>query len=128
MSSFIELSHEAALHMFETLILHDCACILSALCVIFFYLENIHFPFHCLQRNIWFAVPCFESIMGDVQGAGLSHNQMANSLNFGTNTFNQSDHDSDSQFISYMLMLGGQWSWVWDMLRQAIQSELVRNR
>ena len=54
--------------------------------------------------------------------------QMANSLNFGTNTFNQSDHDSAPQFISYMLMLGGQWSWVWDMLRQAIQSELVRNR
>ena len=37
-SSFIELSHEAALHMFEMLILHDCACVLSALCAIFFYL------------------------------------------------------------------------------------------
>ena len=73
-SSFIELSREAALHMFETLILHDCACILSALCVIFFYLENIHFPFYHVQQNIWFAVPRFESIVGNnwAPGLGLS--------------------------------------------------------
>ena len=64
-SSFIELSLEAALHMFETLILHDCACVLSALCVIFFYLENIRFPFHRVGQNIWFAVPRFESIVGE---------------------------------------------------------------
>ena len=66
---------------------------------IFFYLQNIRFPFHCVWQNIWFAVPHFESIMGDNWGAGLSHNlhilkhilstahRMANSLNFGTNTF-----------------------------------------
>ena len=108
-SSFINLSHEAALHMFEMLILHDCACAFSALCVFFFYLENIRFPFHCVWQNIWFAVPHFESIVGDDWGAGLGHNlhilkhivfdlklmgrqrqrvsKMANSLNFGTDTF-----------------------------------------
>ena len=70
-SSFIELSLEAALHMFETLILHDCACVLSALCVIFFYLENIRFPFHRVGQNIWFAVPRFESIIGEDWAPGL---------------------------------------------------------
>ena len=72
-SSFIELSLEAALHMFETLILYDCACVLSALCVIFFYLENICFPFHRVWQNIWFAVPIFESIDGDDWAPGLGH-------------------------------------------------------
>ena len=65
MSSFIKLSCKTAFHMFKTLILHDCACILSALCGIFFYLEIICFPFHHVQQNVWFAVPRFESIVGD---------------------------------------------------------------
>ena len=71
MSSFIELRHEAALHMFETLILHNCACILSALCIIFFYLENICFPFHRVGQNICSAVPRFESIVGEDWAPGL---------------------------------------------------------
>ena len=80
-SSFIELSHEAALHIFETLILHDCACILSALCIIFFYLENIRFPFHRVGQNIWFAVPCFESIVGKDWAPGLGWTSVSSNTN-----------------------------------------------
>ena len=65
MTSFIELSREATLHMFKTLIVLDCACILSALCVIFFKLKSIRYQFYHGRQNIWFAVSRVESIVGD---------------------------------------------------------------
>ena len=65
MTSFIELSREATLHMFKTLIVLDCAYVLSALCVIFFKLKSFRYRFYHVWQNIWFAVARVELIVGD---------------------------------------------------------------
>ena len=68
--------------MFETLILLDCACVLSALCVIFFKLKSIRYQFYHGRQNIWFAVSRVESIVGDDGAREVGPNTRVLKLSF----------------------------------------------